>query len=170
LRAAVTRLRPCLPFRAGWGIRDSGRSVCGSAEILVHALSLPGLPRHGVATGAILGTPQSGATEVATTNGAWKATGVAIVSGARRAAEAATTNGTLRCADYSIYLLGRQANTGLVHPNCIASRPQVLAADRQIGCLSGGFGNPPGADCGVLIILQSPAGDKRATLRLYLFL
>jgi hypothetical protein len=35
----------------------------------------------------------------------------------------------------------------------IISRPQWLAADRQIGRLPAGFGNPAGAGCGVLIIL-----------------
>ena len=34
----------------------------------------------------------------------------------------------------------------------IISTPRWLAVDRQIGRLSGGLGNPPGADCSLLII------------------
>jgi hypothetical protein len=40
------------------------------------------------------------------------------------------------------------------------SRPQRLAADRQIHSISAGSGDPPGADCSVLIIPPEAPGSN----------
>jgi hypothetical protein len=81
-----------------------------------------------------------------------------LSSGAPRSLPSILSLPSLACGEVAPF-----ARSSTASENDPSSRPQWLAADVAISRLSGGFGNPPGADCGVLIIPQTCGNSLRTS-------